>query len=337
MFKVSHEKVVKDRLYLIEFKDSTGYYVKCGKSSGVSSNKRFLSIMESYVIAHKGNCAYAKILRDVEVTEVFKRETEFHHRFAGQRHYPFHSFSGSTELFTLTQEEALLAFDEIVGKQYDRSLLKTCYRCKETKSTIMFHTNKAKSDGLNHECKTCVADKMRSFKALPYRIYCNQVEHSKMRGHPTPQYTFEDFKKWIIEQDSYKIMYEQYKSSGYDKNLVPSVDRLNSDKPYSFDNIELVTFAENMRRHGLDRQKSTGNPVYCIDKNTGQVISEFISQNAAATALGINSKGMCKKVDTVVTYGWLATCGNYQFVSVKKANKFIRNGWLIDKFKYAPK
>lgn len=328
---------VENRLYLIEFRDDTGYYVKCGKSSGIDSTKRLMTIMESYITAHKGACAYAKILRDVSVTEVFKREAEFHTRFKDRRHYPLHSFSGYTELFSLTKEEALLAFDEIIGKEYGRDVTKVCFTCKVEKSTIDFHTNNAKTDKLNHECKECVYEKQRGFSTLPYRIYRNQIEHSKMRGHPAPAYTYEEFKVWILNQDTYETLYTNYKNSGYDKNLVPSVDRKNPLYPYTFDNIELVTFSENMRRNGESNVEKLGRPVQVINKYTGEMIGTFKSQNAAAVCLGISSKKICSKVDTVTAYGWLATIGDFQIISEDKTNYFISNGYLKDEFRYKGK
>ena len=320
-----------NRLYLIEFRDDTGYYIKCGKSSGSSSDDRFFGIIKSYVIAHGGNCAYAKMLRDVEVDDVFKRETEFHHKFAEKRHYPLHSFSGSTELFAITKEEALLEFDLITGKQYDRATTKVCYTCKEEKSTIEFHANKAKKDGLNHSCKVCTNNSQKSFNSLPYRMFNNQIEHSRYRGHPRPAYTYEEFKSWVMAQPHYKELYDNYKDSGYDKNLVPSVDRLDPNKPYSFDNIELVTFKENMKRNGEHRLTASGNKVL-VFKCTGEFVAEFPSNNSAADAL-CNGNDISDTLDNVLSKGKLSTSYGYCFVSKHKENEFCSNGWLMERFR----
>ena len=324
----------KQRLYLIEFRDDTGYYIKCGKSSGIDSSTRLITIMESYISAHHGKCAYAKILRDVEVTEVFKRETEFHLRFKERRHYPEHSFSGFTELFSLDKEEALKAFDEIVGKQYSRELTKECYTCKVVKSTIDFHTNSLKKDGLAIDCKQCVKDKQWSFNMLPYRIYKNQELHSKTRGHTAPQYTYEEFKAWLLVNPKYKELYDAYKTSNYKTDLVPSIDRLDSTKGYSFDNIELVTFKENMQRNGVNLQNTLGKKVCVVNKYSGEVIGEFKSQNLAAMVLGISSKKIGMKVDKILTYGWLATIGDYQVFSKDKECYFTSNGYLKEEYRY---
>lgn len=328
----------KQRLYLIEMRDESGYYIKCGKSSGENSVARLMSIIESYIIA--SNCMYspyAKILRDVEVTDVFKREKEFHTLFKDRRHYPEYEFSGFTEVFSLTKEEAILAFDKIVGVEYSRTELKECFSCKVKKSTMEFHTNKSKKDGLNHECKECTLDRLRSFKALPTRMYSNQIIHSKSRGHPRPQYTSSQFKEWVLSNPKYKELYDKYKESDFDKNLVPSVDRLDPKLPYTFDNIELISFIENLRRNGITQIIEKGDPVLCINKFTGEVVAEFPTKNLAITTLKLSCKDLAKNVDVVLKYGWLSTVGDFQFVSVKNTNKFIDNGWLKEEYRYKVK
>ena len=338
-FKPNLESISKkDRLYLIEFRDETGYYIKCGKSSGKSSDDRLLYIITSYIKMSGGCSPYAKILRDVEVDNVFKRESEFHSLFKDRRHYPTHSVSGYTEMFKIDKEEALLAFDKILSVQYgNRETTKVCYTCKTSLSTIHFHTNNSKPDGLNHECKSCVMERQRSIKSLPNRMYRNQVEHSKFRGHPAPSYTLEEFKTWLDSSTEYKTLYESYKVSGYSKELVPSVDRIDNTKPYTFDNIELVTFKENIRRHGEDIKDAIGVPVVAINKYTGKVIAEFSSQSDAAKLLEVSPKKLYSKVDSVLTYGWLATIGEYQIVSVKNYNKFIDNQYLRIEYRYKGK
>ena len=115
------------------------------------------------------------------------------------------------------------------------------------------------------------------------------------------------------------------------------MDRLDPNKPYTFDNIELVTFKENMRRHGEVVKCDKGNPVLCANKHTGQIVGEFISQNEAAKILKIDQKKIGEKVDKVLLYGWLATIGDYQIVSKKHENKYIKNGWLKEEYRYKPK
>jgi hypothetical protein len=334
MFTVSTKSVkIKERLYLIEFRDGDDYFIKCGKASGNNSESRLFSIMESFISSHR-YCVYAKIIRDVEVDDVFKKEGKFHNMFADRRYIPKHQFSGYTELFALDKEEAILAFDKIVSEIADTSLTKVCKICSAVLPTSFFGTNSGNKDKLSTVCKKCTSDKARSYTELPRRIYNNQVLHSKTRGHPAPAYTYEDFSKWIFSQSNYKMLHDTYKNNGYAFADVPSVDRLDPSKGYSFANIELVSFAENLARNGKEKLKNKGKPVLVIDKFTGKVIGEFCGRNEAATAVGVSGKKMHRKVDLVLKNGRLAAIGDYQFVSKTLLNKFIRNGALKDCYRW---
>ena len=326
------------RLYLIEFEDDTGYYIKCGKSSGSSSDERLIYIITSYVKLSGGCCPYAKILRDVEVTEVFDREHEFHTKFASRRHYPEHAISGYTEMFSIDKEEALEAFDRILDMTFERTnTTKTCSKCGQTKSTIYYYTMKSSKDGLKNECKACTIEYSRSHAALPSRMYRNQVEHSRYRGHPRPLYTLEEFKQWVLQHPNYDKLYEQYKSSGYDKELVPSVDRLDSSRGYSFDNIQLITFKENRLLRAQEAIQEQSVPVLIAAASSGKIIGEFTSGVEACKVLGISNKQVYSKIDTVTAYGWLATIDSYQILYKTSRNRFTDNGYIKNKYRYTLK
>lgn len=321
------------RLYLFEFKDESGYYIKCGKSSGSSSVNRLFSILEDYIKVYKTECPYIKILRDVEVTHVFEREKEFHTMFQERRHYPLYSFSGHTELFKITKEEALAAFDKVTGIEFNRGTTKICKKCGIEKPTFEFYSAKNKTDNLRAVCKACVLEQQRSFSKLPIRIYNNQILHSKQRGHPSPVYTYTDFEEWILANKDYNALYKIYEDNNYAAEYVPSVDRIDSSKPYTFDNIELVSFKENLKRHADDIINLFGNKVLVISASTGQVVAEVISQNKAADLFNLARKSIHKKVDNITKYGRLSYIGDYHIISKKNENYFIDNGFLKEEFR----
>jgi hypothetical protein len=69
--------------------------------------------------------------------------------------------------------------------------------------------------------------------------------------------------------------------------MSPSFDRLDNSKPYTFDNLELVTWGENKRRGHEDVKNGTLKrrgfnltPIIGTNIKTGEVV-EYISQNAA--------------------------------------------------------
>jgi len=61
----------------------------------------------------------------------------------------------------------------------------------------------------------------------------------------------EEFYQWILNDETFKRLYESYVASGYQRKLAPSVDRLDSSKGYIFGNMEIVTMSENSRRGAI--------------------------------------------------------------------------------------
>ncbi len=63
----------------------------------------------------------------------------------------------------------------------------------------------------------------------------------------------EDFYTWAKSNETFWKLYEEYKNSGYDRKLAPSVDRVDSSKGYVIENMEFVTHSENSRRGSNSR------------------------------------------------------------------------------------
>ena len=95
--------------------------------------------------------------------------------------------------------------------------------------------------------------KRNSVRDLVNRIYCSQVKSSKKRGHPPPNYGVADLYSWIISQDNFEHIYSKWVSSNFDKELIPSCDRLDDYTSYRLDNLRLVTWLENRKKSYLDR------------------------------------------------------------------------------------
>jgi hypothetical protein len=56
------------------------------------------------------------------------------------------------------------------------------------------------------------------------------------------------FYEWAINNQDFHRLFESWEDSGYQRNLCPSVDRLDSSKGYILGNMEFVTFLENATR-----------------------------------------------------------------------------------------
>ena len=131
-----------------------------------------------------------------------------------------------------------------------------CARCKESKHYSEFNKNNKNATGFAYNCKPCKQEHERIYRRTPLGIitqmYGHQVESSKNRGHEKPSYTKKELKQYVLCHESFEALYNKYVDSGYDRMMIPSIDRLDSRKGYSMDNIQLVTLQVNMQNNIKD-------------------------------------------------------------------------------------
>ena len=61
------------------------------------------------------------------------------------------------------------------------------------------------------------------------------------------------FYDWATERKEFHHLFQLWTEGGYERRLAPSVDRVDSSKGYSLDNMEWVTQSENSRRGAVSR------------------------------------------------------------------------------------
>jgi len=142
-------------------------------------------------------------------------------------------------------------------------------------------------------------------------LYKKQIYRSKDRGHNPPKYSLQEFLDYCLTSFEFLRIYKDYENNNYDKNLCPSVDRLENDKGYSFDNIRIVTWYENNKKGWEDRAKGKNGavkPVLQICKSTGKILANFFSIAEAERQLGLSSSHIVKCLK-----GKLKTHGGYKW------------------------
>jgi len=172
-------------------------------------------------------------------------------------------------------------------------LTKICTQCNINKPFSEYHTSKILSDGLFCACKVCICEKASARRktrdGLITGIYSHQMEHSRSRGDVQPDYTLKELRAWIYSQPHFDEMYFNWVNSSYDKTLYPSCDRLNDYLPYSFDNLQLMTWGENKQkayadmRSGKNNKNSTAVNQYDLD---GKPIKTHYSMHSAERLTG---------------------------------------------------
>lgn len=127
-------------------------------------------------------------------------------------------------------------------------MLRKCFECGEAKHFLEFELS-VYWDGRMIDCRQC-ASLEETLGRRVVKMWKSMRCASRARAHPFPAFTFMEFALWLEANGIFRIYAEFRKAGDYTKDKLPSVDRLDTTKGYSFDNMELVTWRENQSRHG---------------------------------------------------------------------------------------
>lgn len=122
-------------------------------------------------------------------------------------------------------------------------------------------------------------------------MYGGMRRNAKQRNHSLPNFTNEEFKFWLLGQEYFHKLYDNWVASGYRKDVKPSIDRINDDISYVFSNMEVTYWALNKHKnefqvkHGL--KVGSNKPVKMID---GQVEKHFFNAREAERETGVSYK-----------------------------------------------
>lgn len=101
----------------------------------------------------------------------------------------------------------------------------------------------------------------RTISGLSSVIYSRQKAGSARRRYELPSYTRIELMNWLISHSEFELLYSNWIKSSYAKNLRPSVDRIDDYKSYTFDNIQLTTYEQNINRSYSDRKNGINNKI----------------------------------------------------------------------------
>ena len=193
---------------------------------------------------------------------------------------------------------------------------KHCNSCDTTKDIILFHTNKTKNNGISIYCKECNNSACRNHKrtkvGLVSKIYASQRYNSKQRGYSQPTYSLYELREWLFSQKKFHMLFNNWKRLDYQKDYIPSVDRINDYIGYTMDNIQIMTWVENRNKHDYDVICGVNNKYnkkvrqYYKD---GEFIMEYHSISEASRICGVDkaniSSSCAKKRKTAGGFIWI--------------------------------
>lgn len=162
-----------------------------------------------------------------------------------------------------------------------------CTKCKKNKPDGEFRKNKnfVQRNGLSYHCKRCDLDGKQTPNGRLVIMYNSTRSASRGRGVSTPDFTQKELSEWAYS-NGYSKIYNKWKENDYDKNKVPSVDRIDPTMPYSLTNIQIVSWAVNNSRNVT----AMSNPVTRYDLN-GKNSKTFTSVRSAARAISDTNTG----------------------------------------------
>ena len=176
--------------------------------------------------------------------------------------------------------------------------MKTCLRCNQTLLLDAFHSRShiSKHTGLpttyyGSYCKVCnvkiCKERRQSVTGLFSDVYNGQLNSSKQRGHPAPNYTKEELQAWLEAQPNFVQLCENWIASGYSRWLKPSPDRLDETQPYTLNNLRLITWGENAESFKTKKvDMGVGDCITVHQYLGGILINSYHSLNEAARQVG---------------------------------------------------
>lgn len=205
---------------------------------------------------------------------------------------------------------------------------KVCSKCLESKSVESFYYVKGNLDSRSYACKVCSRriklEKRRTKEGLIKGMYDGQMYSSKCRGYAKPDYSKKELICWVLSKSVFHSMYDDWVSSNYTKDFIPSLDRIDDYKSYSFENIQLMTWKANREKayldmkNGVNNKRSKAVSQYTVD---GVWVADHHSVKEAARKVnGLDSDiiNVCKKAKRKLR----KSCGSYRYIESVTAYGF---------------
>lgn len=167
--------------------------------------------------------------------------------------------------------------------------MKTCNKCKKRKLLAAFSKN---GKLLHGTCKICRAESSREFYKNNREYYQEQKKEYKhsIHGYLISSYGYmkkrvegrvsnkkyahywlgkpilpkEVFIEWSKNHPDFLRLFKRWTMAGHDQKLSPSVNRIDSNKGYTLDNIEWVTVSQNSSLAGAVRSFNKRKAVYAL-------------------------------------------------------------------------
>lgn len=146
----------------------------------------------------------------------------------------------------------------------------------------------------------------QAYRRTKKGVLTNMYGH--MLNRNSVLFTLPEFHKRFMDDDKFKRLHDEWVKSGFLKQMKPSLDRIDCKKPYTVENTQMLTWAENRYKQSKFDGKRGRKP-RVIQMLGSKVIKVFQSQRHVVKDLGV-SQGNLSNVLT----GKRNTVDGYSFV-----------------------
>jgi len=147
----------------------------------------------------------------------------------------------------------------------------------------------------------------RTKKGVLTNIYAKQMERSKKKGFPMPNYSSKYLHLRFLDDIKFNRIFKEWVKSNYSKPFKPSIDRINHKKPYTKENIQILRWSDNRYKESMERRNLKGDVYQMLN---GGIVNKYKSQREAVklnrnftqSMLSQALTGVCK---TAYGYNWV--------------------------------
>lgn len=129
-----------------------------------------------------------------------------------------------------------------------------------------------------------------------------------MKNRHDVEFTLQGLHFLFLDDKKFKRIFSEWEKSGYQKQFKPSVDRIDYRKPYTFDNIQMLNWAENRYKQRMEMKRVKARKVYQILGE--KTVRIFNSQREAVLKTGISQGDMSSVLNG---YKGRYTAGGYKW------------------------
>jgi hypothetical protein len=142
-------------------------------------------------------------------------------------------------------------YNELQRKSYQKNKEKILKKSKEYRQNNKEIVNNKKRE-LYQKNKEIINKKVKSnyrdFYKKPLFMFNNilyRLRYKKNYNNKKILFTKDKFIEWVLNNKDYIRIFNEWKENDFKRGLSPSIDRIDNNGDYSFDNIQVITQIDN--------------------------------------------------------------------------------------------